>query len=43
MNKLIRRNRQMYKSQYIKGDKTIKLEYKKLANNVTKMKTLAKK
>ena len=39
----IRRKRQMYKSHYIKGDEAIKLEYKKFANNLTKMKTLAKK
>ena len=32
----------MYKSHYIKGDEAIKLEYKKFANNLTKMKTLAK-
>ena len=33
----------MYKSHYIRGDEAMKLEYKKFANNVTKMKTLAKK
>ena len=33
----------MCKSHYIRGDEATKLEYKKFANNLTKMKTLAKK
>ena len=35
--------RQMYKSHYIKGDEAMKLEYKKSANSLTRMKTLADK
>ena len=35
--------RQMYKSHFIKGNKAMKLEYKRFANNLTKMKTLADK
>ena len=34
---------QTYKSHYIRGDEAMKLKYKKFANNLTKMKTLAKK
>ena len=33
----------MYKSHYNRGDEAMKLQYKKFANNLTKMKTLAKK
>ena len=39
----IRCKRQMYKSHYIKGDEAMKLEYKKSANSLTRMKTLADK
>ena len=39
MNKLVAKG----KSLCIRGDEAMKLEYKKFANNLTKMKTLAKK
>ena len=39
----IRRKSQMFKSHYIRGDEAMKLEYKKFADNLTKIKTLAKK
>ena len=40
---LIRCKTQMYKSHKIRGDIAMKLDYKKFAINLTKMKTLAKK
>ena len=33
----------MYKSNYIRGNEATKIEYKKFASNLTKMKTFAKK